>query len=741
MIKALLSPKIILPVACVLLFFGMGDTVNRYQVSHLLWLRDISNLSFASIEFNGSFFSVLGEVEVNYDGISKSAAELSDSGKPFIERQLTEQAIVQNSPNYIASAYQLDMPYSLDVTQQLISDRLQNAEDFKTHNSIARNSKMIAIQMAKELRLNHSESPRDVLRYSNLLVSTLNFVRLQSKEEKAATIALVARLASDEKAKTHSNAYQNLKLLARHLNLIEKHQSLVETSAALEGVMKETLNGELLRSRQYLMEVYAAEARRSGSSRMLFLLLTAMTIIYGGALAIRNIKLAARLKNSNEQLERGVVSRTKDLLQETEFLRQEKIKGESLIFQLERSERKLDTLVNSVSGCIVEFSVATGVIGYVSRGVEELWGKDRNSFKYIADMRQQIHPDDEGFVDRMGAEIFATSEPAAAVYRVIRPDDSIVWVRHISTPVLIGKELDAMVCVIIDISEAKKARRETEQVQQELVHAQKMESVGMLAAGIAHEINTPAQFVSDNLAFLGESWADVTSLIQSLRNAVEQSGNADTIEAASQACEKADLEYLLEECQPALKQSSDGIAAIAKIVRAMKEYSHPSDSIEMVDINRSIENTIMVSKSEWKEHAVLETNLEEGLPLVECVGGEINQVVLNMIVNAAHALEGRNNVSTSLHGKITISTESTDDNVFIRIQDNGSGMTEEVKSKVFEHFFTTKEVGRGTGQGLTLAHRIVVENHGGSIAVESELGTGTTFIVRIPRACELAATA
>jgi signal transduction histidine kinase len=165
----------------------------------------------------------------------------------------------------------------------------------------------------------------------------------------------------------------------------------------------------------------------------------------------------------------------------------------------------------------------------------------------------------------------------------------------------------------------------------------------------------------------------------------------------------------------------------------MKEHTHPGVSVQATDINRAVKNTVLVSKSEWKDCTVVETNLEENLPTVECVAGDINQVLLNMMINAVHAFSDKNHHHEAAPNTITVSTNSTDYDVFILIQDNGSGMTEEVKSKVFDHFFTTKDVGQGTGQGLSLAHNIIVDRYTGSIDVDSELGVGTTFTIRLPR--------
>ncbi|MGD9128004.1 MAG: HAMP domain-containing sensor histidine kinase, partial [Planctomycetia bacterium] len=192
------------------------------------------------------------------------------------------------------------------------------------------------------------------------------------------------------------------------------------------------------------------------------------------------------------------------------------------------------------------------------------------------------------------------------------------------------------------------------------------------------------------------------------------------------------------ETPKAIQQSIEGVDKVAEIVRAMKEFSHPgSDKKQSIDLNRAIESTLTVSRSEWKYAGEVVTKFDPDLPLVPCFPNEFNQVILNLIVNAAQAiLEGADESSTP-QGTITISTTHENDWVEVRIQDTGTGIPEEIRSKVFDHFFTTKGVGKGTGQGLAIAYSIIVEKHGGTINFESEVGEGTTFIVRLPLAMDV----
>ena len=273
-------------------------------------------------------------------------------------------------------------------------------------------------------------------------------------------------------------------------------------------------------------------------------------------------------------------------------------------------------------------------------------------------------------------------------------------------------------------------------LEDELVQAQKLESIGHLAAGIAHEINTPTQFVSDNVRFLSDSFSDIGRLIEQYQRllAAAKTGvcSEDLIETCEAANRGADLEYLLAEIPKALEQTAEGITRVATIVRAMKEFSHPGSTEKTaVNLNRAIESTVTVARNEWKYVADLHTNLDPSLPPVPCLAGEFNQVVLNMIVNATHAIADAVK-GTGGKGTITICTSRVGDFVEVRISDTGMGIPESIRHKIFDPFFTTKEVGRGTGQGLAIARSVVVGKHGGTIAVDSEIGKGTTFLIRLP---------
>ncbi|MGD0479972.1 MAG: PAS domain S-box protein [Terracidiphilus sp.] len=270
--------------------------------------------------------------------------------------------------------------------------------------------------------------------------------------------------------------------------------------------------------------------------------------------------------------------------------------------------------------------------------------------------------------------------------------------------------------------------------EMELRQAQKLESVGRLASGIAHEINTPIQFVGDNTRFLEDSFASLKTLLGKfgeLRDAAASGAVSPyLLREVQRAEEESDFAYLLDETPRAIAQTMEGVNRVATIVRAMKEFAHPeSKEMAPADLNKAIRSTITVARNEWKYVAEVETDFAD-LPLVICNVGDLNQVFLNLLVNAAHAIADV--VKGGGKGRITIRTTTEGDKVHISIADSGSGIPESIRTKIFDPFFTTKEVGRGTGQGLAIARSVIMERHKGTLTFESEVGKGTTFHIRLP---------
>jgi len=350
-----------------------------------------------------------------------------------------------------------------------------------------------------------------------------------------------------------------------------------------------------------------------------------------------------------------------------------------------------------------------------------------------------VQPEDQPVIRRALAEVFGRGVQQDVEYRLRRRDGALLHFESKANPIFQpGGEVFQALIVARDVTERKTAELARKQMEVQLRHAQKLESIGSLAAGIAHEINTPIQYIGDNTAFLGGALPDLlTCLAEQRRFLLElEARHSLPAEAAGMLARlhELDLDYLTEEIPKAVRQTLEGVARVAVIVSAMKDFSHPGgEGKALANLNKAIESTLTVSRNEWKYVARLETDLEPELPPVLCLQGEINQAILNLVVNAAHAIEdalgGRH---TGRLGTIKVSTSRVGQEVRISVADNGRGIPENIRERIFEPFFTTKPVGKGTGQGLAIVHAVVVEKHGGRVAVESAPGQGTTFHLFLP---------
>jgi PAS domain S-box-containing protein len=332
---------------------------------------------------------------------------------------------------------------------------------------------------------------------------------------------------------------------------------------------------------------------------------------------------------------------------------------------------------------------------------------------------------------------------------VSRRDGTTFWVGVSLRPLRDStNEVSHAVAIGADISSKREETRKQRELQDKLLQemkererigielqlAQKLESVGRLAAGIAHEINTPIQYVGDSVYFLRSAYDDLNRLLDGLRaviaHATPDAAQSPLNSKAQALVAQCDITFLREEIPKAFERTLDGVKRVSTIVKALKEFAHPDDHEQNVaDLNHAIDTTLLVASNEYKYRAAVHTEFAD-LPPVMCNIGELNQVFLNLIVNAVHAIEDAGRSADS--GEITIRTSVDGDAAVIRVADNGCGIAPENLSKLYDPFFTTKEVGRGTGQGLAISHSIVVDKHGGDIEVKSNPGVGTEFILRLP---------
>lgn len=295
------------------------------------------------------------------------------------------------------------------------------------------------------------------------------------------------------------------------------------------------------------------------------------------------------------------------------------------------------------------------------------------------------------------------------------------------------KDKPFIVMVISDTSARKAADTLKERVYKQLYEARRLEAIGALSSGIAHELNTPIQFIGDNINFVGRSLTNIYQsykLYDVLRAECQAAGLLpDTVHQIDEFNEQIELSTLVKEIMCSIRETMDGISQVRDIALMMKEFSHPGTGApEPCDINRVVQSAITICRSRHKDVVVLETDLAPGLPEVTCRRGQIQQVVVNMIVNAVEAIEEQ----SSAKGVIHVDTQLSAGGVQIVISDNGPGIPAGLYEKVFDPFFTTKRVGKGTGQGLALAKDFIVNQHGGKLLLEDRPGFSTTFVIELP---------
>lgn len=405
-----------------------------------------------------------------------------------------------------------------------------------------------------------------------------------------------------------------------------------------------------------------------------------------------------------ERLENLVSERTQDLKQSREMFR-----------LMAESTNAVPFTLDLTRGCFTYI----GAQGITDSGIPESQWKEPGALDIVVP-RDANHEARQRF-DGLGSGLF---EFVTALCQGNGRHSEVRWTGTCET-VAGAKILRGL---MLDVTELRRLGRE-------LAAAQKLESVGRLAAGVAHEINTPVQFVSDNLQFVRTSMADIATVIHAyrdLRDAARSSGDVvAAVRLAEDAEKAADLDYVLSNAPEALDSSIEGLGRIATIVRSMKEFAHPDQAHKtLADLNQAIRSTLVIAHNEYKYVAELGTQFGD-LPPIPCFLGEINQVVLNLLVNASHAISDVVKGTGTL-GKLNVRTRLDGNEVEISISDTGTGIPESARDKIFDPFFTTKEVGKGTGQGLAIAHSVIVKKHGGTLRFETECGKGTTFLIRLP---------
>jgi PAS domain S-box-containing protein len=388
--------------------------------------------------------------------------------------------------------------------------------------------------------------------------------------------------------------------------------------------------------------------------------------------------------------------------------------------EIATSRERYRALVEGSHAVPWELDPTTLQFTYLSPQAAQLTGLDPQRPRVARALWRLVHPDDRDRVRRSLREMATAEDPGTLDFECrmkVRGELLIVRSR-------VSRRDRRLLGTSFDVTRHKK-------LELELRQAQKLESVGRLAAGVAHEINTPVQFVSDSVHFVRDALPDLVGLLGLYRELLPP----QSLPRAAAAEERADLPYLLEQMPRALERSLDGLGRVSNIVKSMGAFARPDRSSRApTDLNRAIEQTLVIARNEYKYVADVELELQP-LPLVSCHEGQIDQVILNLVVNAAHAIAKKG----PARGKITISSRQEGDEVVIAVADTGTGIAPEIRDRIFEPFFTTKPVGQGTGQGLAIARSVVTERHGGQLDFATRVGVGTTFTLRLPMAERAAA--
>jgi len=331
-------------------------------------------------------------------------------------------------------------------------------------------------------------------------------------------------------------------------------------------------------------------------------------------------------------------------------------------------------------------------------------------------------------------------ENSTVTLRNYRKDGSLFWNELFTSPVFDPNgKLTHFVGIQTDISSRKSAEEqlvtrtselertiaELRSTQAMLVHAEKMNALGQMVAGVAHEINNPISFVNSNLHSLRRSLDDLFGAYNKLETLINAVSNPDTLQAAEIIRKESDLDFLQGDADDLLGASIDGLGRVRRIVEALRTFSRLDEAeLKIIRLSENIQSTLMIARLELQNRVDVATDLDH-LPAIKCYPAELNQVFLNLIVNAAQAIEG--------HGSLIIRGKDEPQHIVLTFTDTGKGMTPEVIAHMFDPFFTTKPVGAGTGLGLTIAYKIIHDRHRGKISVESTPGVGTTFTIRLPK--------
>jgi PAS domain S-box-containing protein len=441
-------------------------------------------------------------------------------------------------------------------------------------------------------------------------------------------------------------------------------------------------------------------------------------------------------KNEPSDLMDGFEAGADDYLQKPVDLQELKLRLRAATRVLAAEERH--RLIAEISSDGIVTIDRENAIGFANSAAGSIFGYPASEM--VGKAFSELAPDFDSNLDRTSREVAMDGRecqragPKVLTWAPVELAARHVSGRDLALEISFGESVNSskervVAAMIRDVTD-----RKSRDVQR--AHAQKMESIGQLAAGVAHEINTPIQYIGDNLRFIEGSFRGLGQMLESHQSALRDHkmapGCNEHLTKIEMIADDIDMEFLQKETPFAISQAMEGVDRVAEIVRAMKEFAHPGLETAPVDLNHLIETTALVSRNRWKYIADLKTSFDACLPAVTCRAGELGQVFLNLMVNGADAIADAIKDRPGERGMLCVTTRRDGEFAEVRVRDTGTGIPPEARSKIFDPFFTTKAVGKGTGQGLALAHSIVAKRHGGTISFKTEMGAGTTMIVRLP---------
>jgi PAS domain S-box-containing protein len=670
----------------------LGKDTHKERYQH--WVGLLTEIHLGSIELNGELLQVRAGFVNSYHAVttlSQSLIDLLQSANTFRE----SSAYIRPKNKKGGRFRQSEAPLAPDLTllTQTMHRRMQTLKQYKIGFATLLNTQQNAARYVDQLQsIIFPDAQWRVL--AGQLPALL--YELKSTAEYKIDSSILANIESLNALATNHEQKRILQLLVNEINVINQISPRVTALVAQEIEQENIIHAEIKNIKSRLKNEYDVLLQTKILYTYGSLLVGCFITIYGLYQANQALRLSKLIKKQNKNLESEVDRRTKELAIREAFFR--------AITETANDPIVLIDSANKIKFCN---TATTSLFAYKDA---EVLGEAINRLLPSVSHRRQLMQ--SNFLETTG----------------LTADKENLSLKISASPFDLDDGRSFVACTMHDMTQFK-------QLEKDLAHSQKMESVGQLATGIAHEINAPAQFVSDNLIFLKEAIENIFVLISRLNvlASTEDTKDINVItKSLSSLLEETDIDFLKAEVPTALQQSADEIKRVTTIVRAIKDYAHPGSAMEFTDINAALASTITLSRGEWEFHTELETDFADNLPLVECVVSDINQAVLHMIVNAAHAIEEKYTKAENKEGKILVKTKLLDSGVCIEITDTDNGMAESSANNIFEPLVISKVVGKEARQGLSIAHKLIVEKHQGRISVQSKPGKGTSFYIVLP---------